>query len=135
MKTQAPPSPRSAGSGSGFTLVELLVVLAIVATLIMLALPRYTQSTDVARDRVLQENLRITRGAIDKFFADKGRYPDSLEELVEQRYLRDAPIDPVLEKADAWEVIPPQEGQKGQVADIRSTAPGNTAEGKPYADL
>lgn len=119
----------------GFTLIELLVVLAIVATLITLAMPRYTQSTEVARDRVLVENLRITRDAIDKFYADTGRYPDSLAELVERRYLRQAPIDPVLEKADAWRTVPPAADKKGQVADIKSTAPGNTTDGKPYADL
>ena len=119
----------------GFTLIELLVVLAIVATLIMLALPRYTQSTEVARDRVLIENLRITRDAIDKFYGDKGRYPDSLDELVEKRYLRDRPIDPVLEKSDGWRIIAPPDGQKGQLADLKSTAPGNTSEGKAYGEL
>lgn len=129
------PRPRAPAARAGFTLIELLVVLAIIATLIMLALPRYTQSTDVARDRVLIENLRITRDAIDKFYGDKGRYPDSLDELVEQRYLRDRPMDPVLEKSDGWRIIAPHEGLKGQVADIKSTAPGNTTEGKAYGEL
>ncbi len=119
----------------GFTLLELLVVLAIVATLLMLSLPRYSQSVDVARERVLIENLRTTRGAIDKFYADTGRYPESLDELVERRYLRALPVDPVLDSDRAWRILPPPTDKKGQVADLKSTAPGETLDGKPFADL
>lgn len=119
----------------GFTLIELLVVLAIVATLLSLSLPRYSQSTDVARERVLVENLRTTRDAIDKFYADTRRYPETLEELVERRYLRALPIDPVLDSAVAWRIVPPTPDKKGQVADIRSTAPGQTLDGKPFESL
>jgi general secretion pathway protein G len=120
---------------TGFTLIELLVVLAIVATLLTLALPRYSQSVGVAQDRVLAENLRITREAIDKFYADTHRYPDSLDELVERRYLRSKPMDPILGKDDAWQIIAPPAEQKGQVADIKSTADGSTADGVAYGDL
>lgn len=120
---------------SGFTLIELLVVLAIVATLLTLALPRYTQSVGVAQDRVLVENLRLTRTAIDKFYADTQRYPESLEELVDKRYLRALPMDPVLEKDNAWQIVPPPEGKKGAVADLKSSAGGVNADGKPYAEL
>ena len=119
----------------GFTLLELLVVLAIVATLLMLSLPRYAQSVDVARERVLVENLRTTRGAIDKFYADTGRYPESLDELVERRYLRSLPMDPVLESDKSWHVVAPPSERKGQVSDLKSTAPGETIDGKPYTEL
>ncbi len=119
----------------GFTLLELLVVLAIVATLLMLSLPRYSQSVDVARERVLVENLRTTRSAIDKFYADTSRYPESLEELVERRYLRSMPVDPVLESDKAWHIVAPPAEKKGQVADLKSTAPGETLDGKPYSEL
>jgi general secretion pathway protein G len=119
----------------GFTLIELLVVLAIVATLLTLALPRYSQSVDVAQERILVENLRITRDAIDKFYADTKRYPDSLDELVERRYLRSRPVDPILDHDDAWRIVPPPGDKKGQVADIKSTADGSTADGRPYSDL
>jgi general secretion pathway protein G len=119
----------------GFTLIELLVVLAIVATLLSLSLPRYSQSTDVARERVLVENLRTTRDAIDKFYADTRRYPETLEELVERRYLRALPIDPVLDSATAWRIVPPSTDKKGQVADLKSTAPGQTLDGRPFESL
>lgn len=119
----------------GFTLVELLVVLAIVATLLMLALPRYTQSVVVARERVLGENLRTTRDAIDKFYADWRRYPESLDELVEKRYLRALPVDPILESDRQWRIVPPPAERPGQVADIRSAAEGSTVDGKPYGEL
>jgi general secretion pathway protein G len=119
----------------GFTLLELLVVLAIVATLLMLSLPRYAQSVDVARERVLVENLRTTRGAIDKFYADTGRYPESLDELVERRYLRSLPMDPVLQNDKSWRIVAPPSERKGQVGDLKSTAPGETIDGKPYTEL
>jgi len=120
---------------AGFTLVELLVVLAIVATLLLLSLPRYTQSVVVARERVLAENLRTTRDAIDKFYADLRRYPESLDELVDKRYLRALPVDPVLDSDKAWRIVPPPTDKQGQVADIHSSAEGNTLDGKPYGEL
>jgi general secretion pathway protein G len=122
-------------SRRGFTLIELLVVLAIVATLLALSLPRYSQSVDVARERVLVENLRTTRDAIDKFYADTLRYPESLEELVERRYLRAIPIDPILESDREWRIVSPPSDKKGQVGDIKSSAPGQTPDGRLFRDL
>jgi general secretion pathway protein G len=119
----------------GFTLIELLVVLAIVATLLALSLPRYGQSVEVARERVLVENLRTTRDAIDKFYADTKRYPESLGELVERRYLRSLPMDPIAENDKAWRIVPPPTDKKGQVADLKSSAEGQTLDGKAYAEL
>ena len=120
---------------AGFTLVELLVVLAIVATLLLLSLPRYTQSVVVARERVLAENLRTTRDAIDKFYADLHRYPETLDELVDKRYLRALPMDPILESDKAWRIVPPASDKPGQVADIHSTADGTTLDGKSFGEL
>ena len=75
-------------SRKGFTLVELLVVMAIIASLLTLAMPRYFHSVDRSREAVLRQDLHIMRDAIDKFMADRGRYPLTLEELAEKRYLR-----------------------------------------------
>ncbi len=118
----------------GFTLIELLVVLAIVAVLLTLAVPRYLQHVDRSKETVLLENLQTTRRVIDRFYGDKGRYPASLDELVEARYLRDVPYDPVLESSQGWQLVPVPEGYEGMVYDLHSTAPGNGADGRPYAD-
>ncbi len=117
----------------GFTLIELLVVLAIVATLLTLALPRYFGKVDAAKETVLRENLRTTRDVIGKFYGDVGRYPDSLDELVERRYLAALPLDPITESAATWTLVPPPEGYKGTVYDLKSGATGDGSDGKPYA--
>ncbi|NVD99969.1 type II secretion system protein [Massilia sp. BJB1822] len=126
---------KSVNKGRGFTLIELLVVLGIIALLLTLAVPRYFPSVDRAKETVLNDNLRNTRLVIDQFYGDTGRYPDSLEQLVEKKYLRSMPIDPITETSDSWIVVPPDDGSKGGVADIKSGAPGNDRNGKPYSDL
>lgn len=118
----------------GFTLIELLVVLAILGLLLSLAAPKYVRSVDRAKEAVLAENLRTTRVAIDRFHADLGRYPASLEELVARRYLRALPLDPLLESANAWRLIPaPAEEGDGGIVDLKSRAPGVGSNGRPYA--
>lgn len=121
----------------GFTLIELLVVMSIMAVLLTVALPRYFGSVERSREVALQQSLSVVRDAIDKFYADRGRYPESLGELVQARYLRSLPVDPVLSSADQWSVVPPPPGTLGggAVYDIRSSAPGNASNGAPYADL
>ena len=123
------------GARRGFTLIELIVVMAIVSLLLTLALPRYFQSIDVSKETVLKENLRTVRETIDKFYGDTGRYPESLEEMVERKYLRSIPSDPITETRDTWIVIAPEGDAKGRVYDIRSSASGSTADGKPFAEL
>ena len=119
----------------GFTLIELLVVLAIVSLLLTLAAPRYFHSIDTSKEVVLIENLRIVRETIDKFYGDTGRYPDSVEELVERRYLRSLPFDPMTESTTTWTLVPPGSGAVGKVYDIKSGAEGLTRDGKPFKDL
>ena len=118
----------------GFTLIELLVVLGIIALLLTLAVPRYFPSVDSAKETILADNLRSTRATIDQYYGDTGRYPDTLEQLVEKKYLRAAPIDPITESSSTWILVPPEDGSKGGVADLKSGAPGNDRHGKPYAD-
>lgn len=117
-----------------FTLIELLVVLGIVALLLTLAVPRFFPSIDATRETILEENLRNTRAIIDQYKADTGRYPDSLEQLVEKKYLRELPMDPITESRETWIVEPPQEDEQGEVGNIKSGAPGNGRKGKPYAE-
>lgn len=118
----------------GFTLIELLVVLAIVATLSMMVYPRYSQRIDVAKETALQENLRAVRVVIDDFRGDKGRYPESLVELVEQRYLKAVPLDPITESSTTWRIVAPPDGQEGAVYDLHSGATGVARNGSAYAD-
>jgi general secretion pathway protein G len=118
----------------GFTLIELLVVLGIVALLLTLAVPRFFPSIDSAKDTILADNLRNTRAVIDQYYSDTGRYPDSLDQLVEKKYIRAVPLDPLTESSTTWIVVPPEDGTKGSVFSIKSGAPGNDRNGKPYAD-
>jgi len=116
----------------GFTLIEMLVVMAIVALLLSIALPRYFGSLEKSKDVALQENLQVLRVTLDKYYADKGHYPDALEELVEQKYLRAVPIDPITESANSWILIPSREAEIKGIADIKSGAAGQTKAGRRY---
>jgi len=118
----------------GFTLIELLVVLGIVALLLTLAAPRFFPSIDGAKETILAENLRNTRAVIDQFYADTGRYPDSLDQLVEKKYLPGLPFDPVLDSAAGWAVVPPEDPTRGGVYDLHSGAPGKGRNGRPYSE-
>ncbi len=117
----------------GFTLIELLVVLSILGMLLSLSAPRYFQSVDNSKETVLAENLRIARTAIDHFYADCGRYPESLEELVSRRYLRSLPVDPVADNSTEWTLIAPPPRADGRVADLKSRAHGVGRNRQPYA--
>lgn len=119
----------------GFTLIELLVVLAIVAMLLTISTPRYFQSIDTSKQTLLVENLRQTRDVIDKFYQDTGRYPASLDELVEKRYLRSLPFDPVTQSTKTWLIEPPKGNERGAVYNLRSGAPGVNKQGVPFATL
>jgi general secretion pathway protein G len=118
----------------GFTLIELLVVLGIVALLLTLAVPRFFPSVDKTKETILAENLRTTRAVIDQFYADTGRYPDSLEQLVEKKYLPRLPFDPVADSDAVWVIVPPEDTGRGSVYDIHSGAEGKGRNGKPYSE-
>ena len=117
----------------GFTLIELLVVMAIVALLISIAAPRYFVHLERAREAALAETLAVTRDAIDKFHGDTGRYPQDLDELVDRRYLRATPVDPLTERRDGWLLVAPPGGSG--VWDLHSNAPGTARDGRPFGEL
>jgi general secretion pathway protein G len=103
----------------GFTLIELVIVMATIALLLTLALPRYFHAIDRGKENVQRQNIATLRDAIDKFFGDQARYPDSLEELVQKRYLRSVPVDPMTQLPD-WTAVAPGDDSPGNVYDVRS---------------
>ena len=119
---------------SGFTLIELLVAMTIIALLLSIASPRYFHSVSKAEEAVLRQDLSLLRETLDKFHADTGKYPDTLEELVSKNYFRKIPVDPITQSNLTWILIPPVSTEKGAIFDIKSGAPGNSKDGTPYAD-
>ena len=125
---------------SGFTLIELMVVIAIIALLVGIALPRYQNAQRKAREAVLRENLFILRQTIDQYFADKGYYPQDLNALVDEGYLRKIPVDPITGEAEWDEIQADMETsldptQPPGIWDVRSRASGQTLDGIDYSEL
>ncbi|HEX8638010.1 MAG TPA: type II secretion system protein [Pyrinomonadaceae bacterium] len=122
---------------AGFSLLELMIAMFIMIILISVALPTYQRSVQHARETVLQENLWQMRRAIDQYAADKGKLPQSLDDLVTGKYLREKPIDPITEKTE-WKEIQGEDsnspdGEQG-LTDVKSLADGEDTEGKKYED-
>ncbi|GAB3626136.1 type II secretion system protein G [Pandoraea terrae] len=101
----------------GFTLIELMVVLAIIGSLLTIALPHYFHSIERGKAQVERQNLAVMRDAIDKYYGDNGEYPQTLNDLVSKRYLRSIPEDPVSGNAD-WAIIAPPDNTKTGVYDV-----------------
>ncbi len=118
----------------GFTLVELLVVMAILAMLLSLSLPRYIYSVDRAKEQALKQELATVRKALDEYFADQGQYPEDLQALVAQRYLNKLPWDPIVESNTLWVITPPELPTPGGVYNIHSGATTTAADGTVYAE-
>ena len=136
------PGPRR-GRGAGFTLIELIIGVAIIGILATIAVPAMRTAPQRAREAALKENLFTIRSCIDQFHADRGRYPASLEELVSLGYLRSLPFDPITRSTDTWVAEYPEvseeetereEEQGVGLIDVRSGAEGTALDGTLYAD-
>jgi general secretion pathway protein G len=132
-------TPASNRRRFGFTLIELMIVMAIIAVLMAVAIPIYSRSIARAKESVLKNNLFTLRTVIDEYTYDKQKAPQSLEDLVSDGYLRQVPIDPMTGTADTWKVI--MEDATNTVSqtepgifDVRSGSDKTSLEGNPYSD-
>jgi general secretion pathway protein G len=123
---------KSSRKQTGFTFVELMVVMAMMALLLSIALPRYFEGLKRAKEAILHDDLATMRQAIDHYRADKGIYPDSLDSLVVQRYIRAIPDDPITERSDTWQVEMPPD-YSSHVYDIHSGSEDLASNGTPYS--
>lgn len=123
-------------SSKGFSLLELMIAMFIMIILLSIAVPTYERSVRQAREVVLKENLWQIRRSIDQFTADKGKLPRSIDELVEGKYLREKPVDPILEKPEWDEIqgedINSSDGEQG-LKDVKSLAEGDDSSGVAYS--
>ena len=118
----------------GFTLIELLVVLAIIGSLLTIVAPRFFQQIDRGKEAVLRENLYALRSSIDKYYSDKRSYPPSLESLVQERYLRQVPRDPVTDRTDTWMLVQSADPHAPGVVDVKSGSTGQALDGSRYGE-
>lgn len=119
----------------GFTLIEMLVVMAIIGTLLAIVAPRYFKSLEHSRETALRQDLSVMREAIGHFYGDLNRYPENLNELVQRRYLRSIPTDPITGSSESWLAVPPPDPAQHGMYDIVSGAEGTTSDGTPYGNL
>jgi general secretion pathway protein G len=124
---------------SGFTLIELMVVLSLIVTLATIGLVQYRQSVIFARESVLKDDLFKMRDAIDQYYADKNQYPSTLDELVSGGYLRALPKDPFTSSASTWQSVPAEPDPTNPVAspgvyDVKSGSEGTAMDGTKYAE-
>jgi general secretion pathway protein G len=106
----------------GFTLIELMVVMVLIALLLTIAVPRYFGTIDTGKLSVQRQNISAIRDSIDKYYGDQGKYPETLQDLVDKKYLRSVPIDPVTELPN-WVIVPPTDPNLTGVYDIRAAKP------------
>jgi len=130
---------RQARSQRGFTLIELLVVLSLISILAAMGMVQHRNSVLKAEEATLKTDLFHMRDAIDQYFADKGKYPASLDALVTDNYLRKIPEDPITHSADSWQTIPAEPDPSNPSAepgiyDVRSGADGTALDGTKYSD-
>jgi general secretion pathway protein G len=106
----------------GFTLIELLVVMMIIASLLTIAVPRYFRSIERSKETVLAQDLAVLRDAIDKFYSDRGQYPEALATLATEHYIRAVPVDPMTKNAESWTVVESDDADAAGIVDVHSGA-------------
>jgi general secretion pathway protein G len=128
--------PTVRGSATGFTLIELLIVISIIGILATLAQPYYQRAVTAAKEATLKEDLFILRDVIDQYFADNAKYPPALNDLVDKRYIRRIPKDPITGSPDTWALVyfTDEQGQQNGILDVRSGSEATALDGTQYSD-
>ena len=139
MERLTPSGNRLNRRSFGFTLIEMMIVMAIIVILISVAIPFYQKAIIRAKESVLHNNLFAMRSAIDEYTYDKQKAPQSLQDIVTQGYLREVPRDPITGTNDSWKIIMEDSGQavnstEPGIFDVRSGATGKSLEGTSYSD-
>jgi general secretion pathway protein G len=120
----------------GFTLIELLIVISIIGILVTLAQPYYQRAVTAAKEATLKEDLFILRDVIDQYYADNGKYPQALNDLVDKKYIRRIPNDPITGSAETWTLvtITDDQGQQNGIFDVKSGSEATALDGTRYSD-
>ena len=131
---------RTRRQSRGFTLLELMVVMALIVVIAGMAMASYRNAVTLAQEAVLREDLFRMRDAIDQYYADKNKYPSSLDALVSDGYMRKIPEDPITKSAETWQTIPAEPDPSNPSAepgiyDVKSGAPGTALDGRSYSDF
>jgi general secretion pathway protein G len=132
-------APKHRRREGGFTLVELLIVISLISILAAMGLVQYRNSVTAAKEATLKTNLFRMRDAVDQYYADKGKYPSSLDSLVSDGYMRKIPEDPFTKSADTWTTVPAEPDPNNPSAepgvyDVKSGAPGTALDGSTYSE-
>ena len=132
-------STRGTGTAAGFTMIELLIVISIIVVLASMGMTQYRNSVVRAREAVLKEDLFRMRDAIDQYYADRNKYPSSLDDLVSDGYMREVPIDPMTQSKDTWQPVNAEANVNDATAepgiyDVKSGSDQSSLDGTRYAD-
>ncbi len=123
-------------SAKGFTLIELMIVVTIIGILATISQPMFRNAVVQAREAALRENLYVLRDALDKYFADNDKYPENLADLVEKRYVRKVPKDPITGSSESWQIVyyTDDKGQQAGIIDVKSGSDAAGSDGQKYSD-